>query len=49
MWLLNYCSPFLYNSSGATASIRYVMYSCLALLFLVYAVYISIYKLIASK
>lgn len=44
MWYLNYCSPFIYNTTGSPQVIRYILYSCIAVEFLVYIFYIAKYK-----
>ena len=43
MWYLNYCSPFLYNT-GSIMSFRYIMYSEIAVLFLVYVAFMILYQ-----
>lgn len=44
MWYLNYCSPFIYNTVGSSQTIRFILYSCLAVEFIVYIFYIIKYK-----
>lgn len=44
MWFLNYCSPFIYNTVGSAQTIRYILYSCIAIEYLVYVFYIAKYK-----
>lgn len=48
MWYLNYCSPFLYNP-GSTYFNRIIMYSEVAALFLVYVVFMILYRLASSN
>ena len=44
MWYLNYCSPFLYDTNSTVQTIRTILYSTLALQYLVYVFFISKYK-----
>ena len=49
MWYLNYCSPFIYGTVGTSQVIRYILYSCIAVEFLVYIFYIVKYKWFGGK
>ena len=44
MWFLNYCAPFIYNTSGTSQGIRYALYIILLIQYLIYVVFIIIYK-----
>lgn len=49
MWHLNYCSPFLFEEGQNPMTYRYIMYSEIFALFLVYLVQILMYRFTGSN
>jgi len=45
VWYLNFCAPFLYDTSGTPQTIRYILYISLIIEFLTYVFFIAKYKL----
>lgn len=45
MWYINYCSPFIYRDGTDPTTFRYIMFSCVLLLYLLYCVMILVYKI----
>lgn len=44
MWFLNYCSPFMYVRGSATFAYRFVMYSEIFAMFLIYLFHLVAYR-----
>ncbi len=48
MWYLNYCSPFMFKTGTPPQIYRYVMYSELYALFIIYLIITIVYKFFGS-
>ena len=49
MWFLNYCAPFIYDTSGGSQSIRFALYVILLVQFIIYLVFIVYYKVCGGR
>lgn len=49
MWILNYCAPFIFRGTDNINAYRFIMFSEVFALFIVYFVIVLLYKVVGSN